>query len=335
MKHPDSGAVDSAAVFLVGAGFSKAINERMPLMNELGTQVWDQLGERTPYLPPNLQSASHEMNLEQVLTYLVEDHPWDERYRGFERRAHFELLADRIVSTVTQAEAETTQTAPPDWLLHLVAYWSKTQSHVVTFNYDSLIESAYCATDENRYAANLQTAITTPLNLRTAGTVGADPDADAFKLSKLHGSTRWWYSGRTDSYGETIFDSLIDAKWPSRGGSPPAAADKVPVVVPPSFVKNPYLSNETVKHEWFNAWLALRRAPRVCIIGYSLPESDLLVRSLLLDGTRRGQQIEVVDVAPMPVVARVRSLLPTAKVVTCHEGVNAVNSFVELLVSAS
>lgn len=130
-----------ADVFVLGAGFSKAICERMPLMDELGDQVWVQLGQNKPDLPPNMQGVSETMNLEQLLTYLIEDHPWDQRHIGFERRAHFERIARLIIANVTNAEAEAKRTNAPTWLGQLLEHWDINEamsSHPPTTHSSSL-----------------------------------------------------------------------------------------------------------------------------------------------------------------------------------------------------
>ena len=63
-------------VFLLGAGFSKAVNSNYPLMDELTKQVFERLAkesvkEHLCEIPPQVKQ-----NIESLLTYLSTDFPW-------------------------------------------------------------------------------------------------------------------------------------------------------------------------------------------------------------------------------------------------------------------
>lgn len=83
-----------------------------------------------------------------------------------------------------------------------------------------------------------------------------------------------------------------------------------PVIVPPTTSKTAFFNNPVIRHQWRQAFEAVRRAKRVVLIGYSLPVYDLLVGSLLDDAARQRGGIEatVVDLDPEPVEQRLLSL---------------------------
>ncbi len=102
---------------------------------------------------------------------------------------------------------------------------------------------------------------------------------------KLHGSIGWHSSASGGIYFDNPrflhdfgfhYDSnplyLMDPEAPV--GRP--AED--PVLLYPSYLKQ--LTGETMQRVWQDAALALQQAVRVDIYGYSLPESDLAVRTL-------------------------------------------------------
>ena len=60
--------------------------------------------------------------------------------------------------------------------------------------------------------------------------------------------------------------------------APPVGPLQEPMLLYPSYLKR--LNNETMQHLWHRASESLRIAERVEIYGYSLPESDLAVRTL-------------------------------------------------------
>lgn len=63
-------------VFILGAGFSKAISSEMPLMNELSAHAQSVLDARPNKIPIPGASTPLAKNFEQWLSYLVETPPW-------------------------------------------------------------------------------------------------------------------------------------------------------------------------------------------------------------------------------------------------------------------
>lgn len=102
---------------------------------------------------------------------------------------------------------------------------------------------------------------------------------------KLHGSLGWHRSLRQDIY----FDNprFLHNLAFHTGGRPLPMMDPVapngqpsdPVLLYPSYLKQ--LSGETMQRTWYRASRALERADRIDVYGYSLPESDLAIRTLL------------------------------------------------------
>ena len=108
---------------------------------------------------------------------------------------------------------------------------------------------------------------------------------DTFSLFKLHGSVNWFYSGRDDFFGETVYYSDIPPLGrdylQSEEFLASLARDKESLIIPPVNEKTTYFNNETVKALWREAGFAFRRAKKVFVIGYSLPDSDLGMRLFL------------------------------------------------------
>ena len=94
---------------------------------------------------------------------------------------------------------------------------------------------------------------------------------ETFSYLKLHGSTNWYYSGRDDFYGETIFYSYA-LPWEASNSLndkavPRQARDKECLIIPPVTDKLTYFNNETIRRLWQEASEALWSATRVFIIG--------------------------------------------------------------------
>ena len=62
-------------VFILGAGFSKAINDQMPILNDLSASVLERIRERDPKFKDHLESVSKD-NVELWMNYLFQDSPW-------------------------------------------------------------------------------------------------------------------------------------------------------------------------------------------------------------------------------------------------------------------
>ncbi|MDQ6850300.1 MAG: SIR2 family protein [Actinomycetota bacterium] len=296
----------ASEVYVLGAGFSKAVHHRMPLLADLSVAVSEQLTDEMPTLPRAIGG-----DLETALTYLGASQPWQGEVEALRNRALYlritEVLRDELESRSRDALAS----GSPVWLRKLVRHWARTQAIVITLNYDCLIERTYKEAvrvtagqpgDNYVHQGQLYVIPLPALVTLGSGMLGIDR-TQAFRLVKLHGSLSWWYSGSSTFFGETIYDGGIAAK-------PDATHGKVPFVVPPTAGKNSFLANELVHQQWHYAFTSLGEAPRVTVIGYSLPETDELMRYLLAL-TSEGSSMTVVDPSPA-VHQRYAALLPEA-----------------------
>lgn len=275
--------------FVVGAGFSAAISSHMPVMRTLAGQILDKLEPSGFRLPPNLPRD----DFETWLTYLSADQPWlSERDNLLNRAAQLGVV-EELRSILNDAEDQVREADPPDWLCQLAVRWHRDRAWVLTLNYDTLVEAAHLRTvvvrstesDKNNYVSyrGLYPVSITPAGSRSTTLVGGSP-YDTFRLLKLHGSTNWFYSGRSSYYGESIYDGGIKA-WQQvaapRANVAQGVNDKVPLIVPPTAGKSAFFNNETVRAQWKFARDALEEADRVYFLGYSMPNTDELMRFMI------------------------------------------------------
>jgi hypothetical protein len=168
------------------------------------------------------------------------------------------------------------------------------RAHVVTFNYDTLIEATVDALKFLTYRR------VGPLVMPTwAVPYGGAPAAPAetFTYCKLHGSVHWYWDPSTRS-AESMVDIGLPATWGSGRDTDRdphlRAPGKEPVIIPPVLVKTSFFVNPVVRYLWRTAFQGLRAASRVFVLGYSLPAADLLVRGMLTDSIR-DTEIWLVD----------------------------------------
>jgi len=325
-------------VFLLGAGFSKAIHETMPLLTQLRDEArttlmrqgytlesWavkpyssfgGQMGDRMGMLKGNLRTDLHEPigdrgNFELYLSYLSQDQPWLTEAENHRNRSEFLTYSEVIGQVLLDAQNQALQEPLPAWLRDLLMKWHQSRAVVITFNYDCLVEKAASELLKVKSGARLDYSELYPVPitsilLRRAGIFGSDPE-NTFQLLKLHGSINWYYSGSNMFYGEPIYDIRLKAGWSPQHGDIVAdlkakAPDKLPLIVPPTATKSAYFNNETIRSQWLLARQSIEEAENLYCIGYSFPETDVMVRSLIAWSAKRGTLCYPVN--PDPEIAK-------------------------------
>lgn len=317
-------------VFLLGAGFSKAISPEMPTLHELSEAV------SLPRARGSAPSETNETDFESALTFLAQEQPWLTPPENLTNRAHFLEASRDIARHLAEMQARALAAPAPPWLFKLVRQWMDTDSTVVTPNYDVLIERAFkeLVGGEESHGSLYSVPITHALT--RVATVFGGKVIGPFKLLKLHGSLSWYYSGRESYFGEPIFDAEVPAGWNTDTDSVEAAkmavSDKTPLVIPPTFGKSSFFQNETILRVWQNAWRAITDADRVFCIGYSLPRSDLNMIHVLRGASFRPGKVVVVNQDPDALI-RYRDLLPGVDVEAFGDGPEVVENFVSNLVA--
>ena len=276
-------------VFLLGAGFSKAISHEMPLLRELSDQVRDTEFEVGP---------SHSVlsgNLEIWLSYLSQSHPWLREQDSLRNRALALDISQRVGELLTSKERLVIENECPEWLQSLILHWHQNQSSVITLNYDALVERAaaeHIPTSEGKGVTS-QDLYPIPLTYSTArsASVFGKANVATFKLYKLHGSVNWYYSGASDSTGEVIYYSGVYG-WNSaldrESASELTIDDKVPLIVPPTTDKSSFFEHESLRYMWAQACQSIASSERLFALGYSLPSTDLTIQLFLLEGGSLG-----------------------------------------------
>ena len=272
-------------VFLLGAGFSKAISEDMPLLSDLSANIKEHLKERGIDLPSPLPTLGD--NLELWLSYLSQPHPWLGESNNLKNQAMALDITNEVRDILKEKEYVATQQECPTWLQELTRHWHDNKTGVITLNYDTLVERAatMITTGENAPpTAGQLYPVQLTLSTRRAHMVFSESAVDTFTLFKLHGSINWYYSGAAESTGETIY--YTDTYQWAQGHSnesreQDAVSDKVPLIVPPTTEKVRFFQHESLKRIWTRALDSISQATRLFVLGYSLPMTDLAIRLFL------------------------------------------------------
>lgn len=294
-------------VYLLGAGFSKAISNAMPVMTALSDAVAPRVKQFTPRdaaMVPGLGTPITK-NFERWLSYLVEAPPWLPEPDQARNKAAFLDVSLTLYQVLSEFQDAALSEQGPQWLANLVRLWQAESATVITFNYDLLIELAWLLYCDGASVLQLYPVPITPIGARLGNALAAPTSSDGLKLLKLHGSLNWRYSGIDGAPADTIYGLPISREhsgWQGKGihytpeRHESLTVDLQPMIVPPATVKSPYYTNRTLQALWRMAAEALGRASELVVIGFSIPATDLLTSAMLATETNKKCTITLVDI---------------------------------------
>lgn len=127
-------------VFILGAGFSRAVSTEMPLTDALGKRAIERAGvQADPRVP---KRGFTKGRFETWLSRLAEDQPDLDEARNLENRALFTRLSAALAEVLDEAQEAALADGLPGWLDRLIRAAHVRGSTVLTFNYDTLVERA-------------------------------------------------------------------------------------------------------------------------------------------------------------------------------------------------
>lgn len=287
--------------FLLGAGFSKAVCPTMPTMKELFWELEPLIGKEDGFSWEAYEYANG--NVETLLSYYAVPSPSDDAIEVLRKQRVTAILEGRIgeylwtqeiVGAIGKADPYLASTdGLNSYGKKLVAKWCEQRSHVLTANYDTLVERMAGAMWNNVALSLYPIAITSASSRTGHDSHGGGGLHNAFTLYKLHGSISW-YKSADESRSSPIYAlSGHNPMFDEDGKLVPdlkMVGDKRCFIVPPVLDKSTLLSHESICNLWWQAKeYALSRADNLYVIGYSLPETDVAMRTLLWQGRRAEQ----------------------------------------------
>jgi SIR2-like domain len=135
----------------------------------------------------------------------------------------------------------------------------------ITFNYDLLLDDALRKI-QNPPEYHLPKLLTVLEH--------EEPKPPTCSVLKLHGSTNWGICSSCRERVVVLTEKVTASPLEFRARACPNCGQSAfqPMLVPPSWDKSEY--REVMKPIWAKAVDELKQASRVCIIGYSTPETD-------------------------------------------------------------
>ncbi|TQJ59274.1 SIR2-like protein [Arthrobacter sp. SLBN-83] len=289
-------------LYVLGAGFSKAISAKMPVTDELGEALRERLSKDVVFdLRPG-------QTFEDWLTLQVTSLPFLEGFENSRRGAEAARVVAEIASVLDEKVAEACANDSPIWLRQLVALWHAERAVILTFNYDTLLERAVngspptTTSPEGHVQYILGDHVVFPAppapQAQFMGDSGAGHTDKSFEVLKLHGSLGWYWAAG-DSSGST----LIRVRDKHVFGSPMPLASEIDFsgatnldryLIPPVTSKDGYYGSYLANTLWRKARSLVASASALTLVGYSLPPEDR-VASQLIAQVRSDIPVWVVD----------------------------------------
>ena len=272
-------------VVILGAGFSRAVSEHLPVGNPLGQMALD----RARVIEPELFRAdtrfSDEYPFEVWLSQLADDQPHLGAVANGMNRVRFAAVREALVAVLREVEALALATRPPDWFYQLLTVWHLQQTTLISFNYDTLVEAgvgSICLEPSEFRAPSLAGSDDFPVQaVPTSAAISPDElfhgqpplieldtgASPSMHLLKLHGSLGWWWVDG-DVSGATVVRERVARRFGDHQQYDDAVRrsvlpGRVPFIIPPLASKSAYYGNPVTRQLWQDASESLREAESI------------------------------------------------------------------------
>lgn len=290
----------SRPVYILGAGFSRNFNQDMfPLVSDFLSVA----KARSIYEPEQKHQDlalvirryfgnDTYQNIEKVLSFLAESPLYNRQIPLEHRPIVYEELVEIIVGVLsgasqTNADTELIQ----ETYQRFAELLNETESTVITFNYDMLLERLLRNVGWQQYYGYgvhiplTHEAMPTPPNTYPNQSNSENMDTDRKSLVtvlKLHGSINWGMPIIAEDKTHAIYQiplrggvSMADFAIQTERGSPFTQYFR-PVIVPPVLDKSLWFRNPTFRVVWNMAMEAIEQASEITFVGYSLRATDFM-----------------------------------------------------------
>ncbi|MDN3481236.1 SIR2 family protein [Arthrobacter sp. APC 3897] len=292
-------------VYVLGAGFSKAISSAMPITNELGQALRARLSHEVDFdLYPN-------QTFEDWLTLQITPLPFLQGFENSRRSANAARVIAEIAQVLDEKVEDASSSVSELWLQQLVALWHAERAVVLTFNYDTLLERAVndnppSIIDPTGHARHILGdhvvfPAPSPPPVQLADDMTASHSDESFEILKLHGSLTWYWAAN-DSSGSTLI-RVREKKGYGANTALTTETDFLGItsldryLIPPITSKDGYYGSYLANSIWRKARSYISSASALTLIGYSLPPEDRAASQLMAQAPA-NTPFYVVDRAP-------------------------------------
>jgi NAD-dependent SIR2 family protein deacetylase len=300
--------------FLLGAGFSKALHPSMPVVTELLKQI---------DMPKDIPQAIKN-DLEQILSYLWTNYPWNTEIQHLKNKVNFLELNKQIYNIIANAEFDAWErlhngNIPQHyvyidelsegkfmWQAQLAKLLCNSEKFsIITMNYDTLLERLMII------YGNIKLIYTAPLQRLNGIWNQYIPEGNTFtyytgdidskfvfnkepSLYKLHGSVSWFSLDALES-NSPIYNNDMDKSYTFSKTDLEFDNSLFPIIVPPVADKSSLYNNKVLRSQWIRASIDLKKCDTLYCVGYSLPISDLPMRLFLSQACTNIKYVKIVD----------------------------------------
>ncbi|MFC1712715.1 hypothetical protein ACFL6S_03540 [Candidatus Poribacteria bacterium] len=295
-------------LFILGAGFSRAVSCHMPTMPRLNEYIRGEFSQlpitarnRALYRKLSLSAGG----IESLLSYLYQTMPWKDSWETNVDNAALLDLSELIANYITECEVEVFEHKGglPAWTKDFVEYLHREKLTVATLNYDTVLERlCYLHLPQGYNSANAYYEMpVTHLAQRFTSTTGIPQPNETYKLFKLHGSINFYFSGDKNIPSEQVYYVPIQSRSPRNDYERDQVLERCKMdltrlVIPPVTEKTSFYGSNLIKTMWTKLREEIDKANEIYCIGYSLPKTDLTM-SLFLATTVRNKKVYIVDPA--------------------------------------
>lgn len=293
-------------VFFLGAGFSKAIDNNYPLMNELTNEINIKIDKESLLTHYEEIAPAIKNNVESLLTYLSTNYPWKNDTTIYSNRSLYEEIVKLISQQFSYLAQQSIQKSLNNEIaenLGNYAYSHIDECNFITLNYDLLLEEILLNKFKKLNSElNFEDFYKYPMaNISSRNHNGVfgftTIDREAKKkincpaILKLHGSANWFWAGVSPS------DIIYYRTWNNNETSNIDMGLK-PYIIPPVMDKNAFYNHIAIHALWQQAEKLLKEADEIYIIGFSFPQTDMSVKYLFQSALRKSSaKVFVVNTA--------------------------------------
>lgn len=300
-------------IFVLGSGFSKSFLPQMPTLRDLNELIPFGISEEFPHFRDyckrflNLCNGQSEyLSIESLATSILSARIFPgERERLYHASLRFELL--RFIASAIRHDEGLSEEAAEVMRKFLKSCINcpaegRRDTLLVSFNYDTLIESTIANDPELREIASVDYGVRIDRADRSANHKPLDHTID---LIKLHGSLNWFpIKGVAD---ELDLKNVCQVEPEDR--SFPIYCEDTPIYIPMAHAKESFLRGSLFNVLWSKADYYLKNAEEIYFIGYGFPKSDVNNLDFLLSHRDRFKKVVVFEREGHPDLVRLENLL--------------------------
>lgn len=295
--------------FIIGAGFTHAIDKECPLNSGLLKELIEKAPEPESKSPSSCLTAQYgAFDIEVALTRLDIDIAVAQSHAAPTLEGLKKLRADvekEVADYFWQFAGSPSLRAKNVWLNGFLDGCIKKKDVVVSLNYDCVLEGLLCGCGKWRPSDGYGPNIRNPLARHEF------PGKSPVRVLKIHGSANFVYdAGQGDP---EIYFNMTGHHFPEPSGIGDlraVLAKSGPAIIAPSYVKSPAVELTCLMRD---ALKAVGKSDRLVIIGCGMRPEDhfltLLIMNFLMPEDGRDRRIIIVDLQADQITRRLQTFL--------------------------